>query len=215
MTSQRQIAANRRNARKSTGPRTEGGRAVSRLNALRHGLTAQQVVIFGEDEDAFKNLLGQLENELRPEGVLEHQLVERIAIALWRLRRMGRVEAGIFTFERYELEYERALHKARKYKDDVSAMFQPIGMVDSRKYDAAKAKADEIRAREDEELPTLGLAFVRDAGNTNAFSKLSRYEAGIERTLIRAMHELERVQAARKGEPVATPMAVDVTVDAG
>ena len=53
MTSEKQAAANRRNAAKSTGPQTESGKARSSGNALKHGLSAEQVVIFGEDPAAF------------------------------------------------------------------------------------------------------------------------------------------------------------------
>ena len=54
MATRAQIAANRRNGAKSTGPRTEGGRAAASRNSLKHGLTAEQVVlIFGETEDDF------------------------------------------------------------------------------------------------------------------------------------------------------------------
>ena len=55
MTSYRQIEANRRNALKSTGPKTEAGKHSSRCNAVRHGLTAETVIGALEDaEDAFE-----------------------------------------------------------------------------------------------------------------------------------------------------------------
>jgi hypothetical protein len=59
----------------------------------------------------------------------------------------------------------------------------------------------------------LGLAFIRDANSTNAFSKLSRYETTMERGLYKGLHELQRLQAARgaaRGTP--PPIAVDVDV---
>jgi hypothetical protein len=56
MTSERQKAANQANARRSTGPQTPEGKAVIRLNALRHGLLARDVVLPVEDADAFQNL---------------------------------------------------------------------------------------------------------------------------------------------------------------
>ena len=70
-----------------------------------------------------------------------------------------------------------------------------------------------LQALEAGELATLGLTFSRDAAGANAFSKLSRYEAGIERALYRALHELQRLQAARQAGGGAPPMAVDVTID--
>jgi hypothetical protein len=60
----------------------------------------------------------------------------------------------------------------------------------------------------------LGMAFIRDANGANAFSKLSRYETTIERGLYKALHELQRLQAARRAEAnVVPPLAVDVDVD--
>ena len=73
--------------------------------------------------------------------------------------------------------------------------------------------AQEIEARQDAETPTLGLAFVRDADGANAFSKLSRYETAIERGLYKALHELQRLQAARRADGSAPPpAAIDVDV---
>ena len=60
---------------------------------------------------------------------------------------------------------------------------------------------------------SFGAAFVFDAENVGALSKLSRYEAAIERSLYRALHELQRVQAARQDGQQPASIAVDVTVD--
>jgi len=70
-----------------------------------------------------------------------------------------------------------------------------------------------MRARQDAETATLGRTFIRDANAANAFSKLSRYETTIERSLYKALHELQRLQAAREaGGSVSPPVAVDVDV---
>jgi hypothetical protein len=59
----------------------------------------------------------------------------------------------------------------------------------------------------------LGGAFIQDANGANAFSKLSRYETTIERGLYKALHELQRLQAARHAEAnVVPPLTVDVDV---
>ena len=66
-------------------------------------------------------------------------------------------------------------------------------------------------AKQKAETATLGQTFVRDADGANAFSKLSRYETAIERGLYRALHELQRLQAARRADgAVPSPAAIDV-----
>jgi len=94
----RKADSNRRNALKSTGPRTEKGKRVSRWNPLKHGLLAREVVIqTGERKEnlaEFKSLLAQLGKSLEPKGVLEEMLVEGIAVCYWRWRRALRCEAG-------------------------------------------------------------------------------------------------------------------------
>ena len=96
MTSDRQAEANRQNADKSTGPRAPEGKAAVRLNALKHGLLSQEVLLPDENEEALQELGERLRSELQPVGELENLLVDRILSLIWRLRRLGRVEAGIF-----------------------------------------------------------------------------------------------------------------------
>src|SRR5215203_1624605 len=116
MTSDRKAEANRRNALKSTGPKTPEGKAAVRLNALKHGLLSREVLLPGEDEEALRELGERLRAELQPVGELENLLVDRIIAAYWRLRRLGQVETGIFAWERYEELAERAESKAREYE---------------------------------------------------------------------------------------------------
>ncbi|MGH6999921.1 MAG: hypothetical protein ACREEA_00225 [Stellaceae bacterium] len=95
MASETQIAANRRNAAKSTGPRTAEGKAVVRRNALRHGLTARQVIISGEGFADFARFHAELWAALAPADAVEETLAERVVLCAWRLRRMGRIEAAL------------------------------------------------------------------------------------------------------------------------
>src|SRR5215210_558428 len=99
MTSDKKAEANRRNALKSTGPKTPEGKAAVRLNAVKHGLLSQDVLLPGEDEAALKELGERLRDELQPAGELESLIVERIIATHWRLRRLGRVETGLFARE--------------------------------------------------------------------------------------------------------------------
>src|SRR5918997_3885490 len=115
MASKNQPQPNRRNALKSTGPKTPEGKAAVRLNAKQHGLLSREALLPGEDEQALKELDETLRAELRPVGELENLLVDRVIPAHWRLRRLGRVEAGIFVWEHYEELAERAQEEARTY----------------------------------------------------------------------------------------------------
>jgi hypothetical protein len=98
MTSDKKKEANRQNARKSTGPRTPAGKDAVRLNALRHGLLSQEVLLPGEDGEALQELGERLRAELQPVGELENLLVEQIIADFWRLRRLHQVEVGIFAW---------------------------------------------------------------------------------------------------------------------
>ena len=101
MASRKQIRANRRNARKSTGPRSEAGKAASSANALSHGLTAARTVVLPEEEpEAFERLSQGVVADLAPAGALQQALAQRIAGLLWRLDRVARLEAELFAHGR-------------------------------------------------------------------------------------------------------------------
>ena len=89
-----QIKSNRNNAKKSTGPRTEEGKARAAKNSLKHGLLARDTVLPGEDPADFDNQLSALEADIEPANSLEFELVRQIADAQWRMRRLTRLETG-------------------------------------------------------------------------------------------------------------------------
>ena len=86
-------------------------------------------------------------------------------------------------------------------------------ITDEERYNQATARIEKTARLLKEETLALGIAFKQDVENAGAISKLSRYEAAIERSLYRALHELQRVQAARKDGQAPASIAVDVTVD--
>ena len=94
MPTRAQIKANRNNAKKSTGPRTEEGKARVAKNALKHGLLARDTVLPGEDPADFDHQLSALEADIQPANSLEFELVRQIADAQWRMRRLTRLETG-------------------------------------------------------------------------------------------------------------------------
>jgi len=217
VTSEKQIRANRENALKSTGPKTPKGKEAVHLNAVTHGLLSQEVLLPGEDEAALRELGERVRAELQPVGELESLLVDRIIAASWRLRRLGRVEAGIFIWEHLGELQERAQSEAQSYKrgilEDIVEDEDTTTITDEQKHQEALAKAQELQAKQYEETATLGKTFIRDATGANALSKLSRYETARERSLYRAWHVLQLLQAARRAEgSVAPPVAVDVDV---
>jgi hypothetical protein len=112
-----------------TGPRTAAGKERSSMNAMKHGLTSRRVVLPHENRAEFDSLLKELLDESQPVGTLEFELVNDIAAALWRLRRVRGMECdlaevafGLKTSRqareefslmmRYTASIERELHRA-------------------------------------------------------------------------------------------------------
>ena len=96
--SEKQIVANRQNAKKG-GVKTAEGKALAKLNALKHGLLSQEVLLSVENEETLAELEGRLVAELQPQGELERILVDRIVSSVWRLKRA-------LIVERANMEYE-------------------------------------------------------------------------------------------------------------
>ena len=111
MASYAQLKANRDNAKKSTGPRTEPGKKRSRKNAIRHGLFSEHLFVDSNEHQMFEALLCELKQELDPVGPIEAALVERIAIGLWRQRRLNTAEGAMVRLNSREesLEHQRYL----------------------------------------------------------------------------------------------------------
>jgi hypothetical protein len=99
MTSFRQIDANRRNARKSTGPTTQEGKQRSRCNAVRHGLTAETVIGAMEDAEDYQAFEAAVIADYDAQSAVERELVLRLASLLWRLRRATTMETGLFEIQ--------------------------------------------------------------------------------------------------------------------
>jgi hypothetical protein len=89
--------ANQLNALRSTGPKTPEGKAISSQNALKHGLTAKQLVIKEDERPEFDQLQVGLLEELRPEGTLEQLIFNDVLHARWNLHRCRGIEASLST----------------------------------------------------------------------------------------------------------------------
>src|SRR5258706_13384109 len=106
---ERRLVANRANALLSAGPATTQGKAIASHNATRHGLLSQRLILEDESPEEFGDLVSELQRALVPVGAVELALVERIAIGLWRQRRLVAAEAAATAIERRDTEITKAL----------------------------------------------------------------------------------------------------------
>ncbi len=172
MATEAQVRANRLNAQKSTGPRTEAGKAVVAQNAVRHGLLAEKTVISGEDPGQFESYRAQLLAELHPAGAMEAILAERIVGLAWRLRRADRLQAEVF--DTLLAHDDRPLARSIRASD----------------YSGAKDGPDPRDT-------ALGRVTLKDFTNYRVIDRLGTYERRIECSLYRTMAELEKVRRLR------------------
>ncbi len=93
---------NRANALHSTGPVTHNGKAISSLNAVKTGLTGRTVLLHSDDAAVYQNHLAAYQNEYRPVGLREQELVQSLADTQWRLQRIPSLEIAIYAQGRAE-----------------------------------------------------------------------------------------------------------------
>lgn len=217
MTSPKQIAANRRNARKSTGPKTAKGKARASGNAMKHGILAEDTVIEGEDRRVFEDLLGQLGKSLKPVGAMEEMLVSRIADCAWRLRRLRQFERRTFdrTLERLVAEAAQTQGDTKREQLLDERILTAVGEGRDLGEDYPKIM-DEVDRWADAQVqevwnPPEPLDAFWEAQEVMAV--LGRYEVMMDRAMIKALHELQRLQAARQNGPAVAPMALDFNVE--
>ena len=209
MTITKQAKANRRNAQKSTGPRTDDGKKASRMNALKHGLSAKQIVIPGENPEEFEILRQCLMDDYAPQTTLEEQLVDLIAGDIWRLKRIAIFEPTILAAYRSFIDQldaqirsklarvradERVSNVIQLYKDEGAAGAFTEG--ERNLLDASIAQLDAVEACSSP-MTKLGRALVLQGGGLDALGKLSRYECTLTRNLKCHMDMLDKQQTKR------------------
>lgn len=94
MATQAQVRANKQNAKKSTGPRSDYGKSVAAQNALKHGILSQQLVIGNESQEHFELFLNDILQEFSPRDQVERELVERIGYSMWKQRRVRMADSA-------------------------------------------------------------------------------------------------------------------------
>lgn len=117
--SERKLAANRANARLSTGPRTPEGKARSSRNALKHALLSSQILLDDENANEMQALWDGLYADLQPVGTLEETLVDKIVACVWLQKRAAAYETTLTKLER---STARALPSVTVIEDEDSSL---------------------------------------------------------------------------------------------
>ncbi len=185
-TSPRKAAANRRNASKSTGPRTPQGKSWARLNALKHGILASQAVIATIEGRAerklFEATVEGLAQDFQPVGAYEQLLVQEIAACFWRKRRLLMFENRA-AFEVFERPASLLVNNPREYAVTRDPLYTEGG--------------DKLITAEQiyEHAGLDGITLPNEADTM----RVIRYEAAINRTRERAVASLREMKKARRG----------------
>jgi hypothetical protein len=183
MTSFRQIEANRRNARKSTGPNTEDGKQRSRCNAVRHGLTAETVIGALEDAEDYDAFQAAIVADYDAQSAVERELVLRLASVLWRLRRATTMETGLFEIQADHLrDFREGRPTQPMSREIIYARFGAADSVDANLDRASLGATNATQASSRRQCvdPDIDLArcFLRLANLPSyPLDRLSRYEA--------------------------------------
>ncbi|MBW7989776.1 MAG: hypothetical protein FVQ84_07155 [Planctomycetes bacterium] len=178
MATEAQLIANKRNARKSTGPRTNKGKSATSLNAVKHGLMARQAVISSENRNEFCLYRDWMLDELAPAGPMESMLAERIVSLSWRLKRAGHIQK--LTIDAMN-------------EDNANSPFTKLTKsLLQKKQNQSKTKTSAPAA----DL-TLGRLAIKDFSNARVLERLLMYERRIEHSLYKTIFELQRLQLMR------------------
>ena len=215
MSTDQQVAANRRNAQKSTGPRTPAGKARASANSCKHGLTGRDLALPNERPRNYDSFREGLLSALAPCGALEAMLADRIVADAWRLRRVPIIEAGLCRRSYHEIRVRQVSSEVSKLQasKDVKLIEarRLLQVTDQVAYASALMRLKDWTAELEDISCQVVAAFT---AASDSLANLGRHEAVLSRSLLQTLHELQRLPAARAGEYVPAPAVVDVNVDA-
>jgi hypothetical protein len=214
MTSFRQIEANRRNALGSTGPKTEDGKRRSRRNAVRHGLTAETVVVALENIEDYQAFEAAIIADYDARTAVERELVLRLASLLWRMRRATAIETDLLQIQAEilsdrRLEYATGDETEQKSQSVVYRVLQRAIGPSLRRHsgngsrhddqsDSIDDQCDPLEAPRDDPggiSRNLTYCFLRLANLDNGvFERLGRYEAALWRQIAQTLFVLQTVK---------------------
>ena len=198
MTSFRQIEANRRNARLSTGPATEEGKQKCRQNAVRHGLTAETVIDALEDAEDYAAFEIAITADYDAQSAVERELVLRLASLLWRLRRATSIESGLFKIQaKHLLQFRKRRQAHQERQTIIEAMYRDAVATN----DDSELETGPASTEFDDKSNDLTLAFVRLSNlPTYPLDRLSRYEATLWRQACQILFALQCLGRRRPWE---------------
>jgi hypothetical protein len=200
MTSSRQIEANRLNALKSTGPVSANGKHVARRNALRHGFTAQTVLEPLENPEEYRTFGAAILSEYLPQTPVEQELVHRLALLFWRLRRATSIETGLFRMQGEILRaFRSSRQKTLERRGEETA--DSLGETDPgpRQGILADGGADEFASESGQGASgpsrDVALSYLRLVNLDNELiDRLSRYEGGLWRQAVQTLFALQALK---------------------
>ena len=177
--SQKQLDANRGNALKSTGPKAAAAKARVAMNAIKHGLRSNHIVIEGESHAEFNDFHAALLSDLNPVGSLEQQLADRIVASLWRLGRIRRIEVELFN--NMSIPDSEPSGRMLPFSVRITKTYEgsPDRVVETTAPEEPVSEPDKNKSRK----YTLGEMVRADLAGSNILSKFHRYEAHIDRIL--------------------------------
>lgn len=199
MPTEKQLAANRLNSQKSTGPKTKTGKELVRFNALQHGLRAVLPILPGEDPAEYLQFRRELKREFQPKTGAESEQVGQICSCYWRLRRTSRVEYAIHEVAetRCTLKVVTDLYALMIWGQKGRAVPDSVDLTTEKKPNVAEftqAKACETL----ENLDRLHPGAIRSAFIQPELGQLYGNEAKIQKQLTNALYLLERMQRNRR-----------------
>ena len=212
MTSLRQFEANRRNALRSTGPKTGEGKRRSRLNAVRHGLTAETVVAHLEDPEDYKAFEATIIADYCAETAVARELVLRLASLLWRLRRATAIETDLFEIQAEALADWQSGDAICTKRGSENSVARPVNTPSARallsNVNGQRARGEDVTDQEytsdhfqqvaDDHSRTtrrLTYSFLHVATlDSSVFERLNRYEAALWRQAIQIIFALQPIK---------------------
>jgi len=191
-TSEKQIRANRINAKK-WGVKTVEGKNTIKKNAIKHGLTSS-MIINKEEKDIFDNIFKVLLEELNPENFLEEMLVERIALNYMKLQRVVRFDTKQVLLEKYSTEKD-FLKESRPQEPEshipMIDLWEP--QEDNQEDKRKRMEIDNQISNINERIKELEKSHLSQT-SIDVFERIQRYETMVENRLYKGIKEYYRIK---------------------